>query len=305
VNAASTSPIGVIAHYNLLERLEPSGPGDVYRARDTHHGRTVAIRLLPAEYAARPESRQGAIAEARARIALSHPNITALFDAGEHEGRVFFAFEFARGRSLSAEVGGRPMQLRRALELAVQLSDAAALLHAAGFTHRGLSPESVIVTEKGHAKIPASPLATLIGFDPAKGGLDLHDRESPEEARGESADERSDVYSVGAIVYEMLTARVPPLRGASAPSSWNARVPKELDEVLLKALAPNPASRTQSAAALAADLRAVAVSVDTRDAMDQEEAPAGDPQPSRAPMLAAAAILIVAALALAWYFTRS
>ena len=165
----SPAPIGVIAHYNLLERLEPSGPGDLFRARDTHRGRTVALRLLPADSTPGTSDREGLIAQARALVPLSHPNITTLFDAGEHEKRVFVAFEFLRGQSLRAEMAGRPMNPRRALELAIQITDAVSEAHASGFVHGGLSPESVMVTSKGHAKIPTFHLASQVGFDPSRG----------------------------------------------------------------------------------------------------------------------------------------
>jgi serine/threonine-protein kinase len=304
VNAVP-APLGVVAHYNLLERLEPSGPGDLFRARDTHRGRTVTVRLLQGDFAPRPESRSGLIAEARARIALSHPNVATLFDAGEQQERVYLAFEHLRGRALRAEMAGRPMNVRRALEIAVQISDAVAHVHAAGLQHRGLSPDSVVITEKGHAKIPAFYLASQIGFDPAKGDLDLHDCEAPEEARGERVDDRADVYSAGAIAYEMLTARRPPHRGASAPSAWNARVPKELDAVILKALAPNPASRYQSAAALAGDLRAIGPMLDGNAAAGDEDDPPGEPAARARPWLATAAVVLILTLVAVWWLTRS
>ena len=272
MTSAVPAPVGVVAHYTLLEPLGVSGPGNLFRARDTHHGRTVTVRLLQPEFVPQPESRMGLITEARARTALSHPNITTLFDAGEHEGRVYFAFEFSKGaRSLRSEMAGRPMQVRRVLELAIEISDAVAQVHAAGVLHRGLSPDSVIVTEKGHAKVAAFPFASLVGFDPAKGHLDLLDCESPEEARGDAADERSDVYSIGFIAYEMLTTRRPPSRGASAPSAWNPRVSRELDALVLRALAPNALSRCQSAAALAAEFRLVAEAIDRSGVEEDEE----------------------------------
>ena len=119
MTSPSPAPIGMIAHYNLLERLEPSGPGDLFRARDTHRGRTVTIRLLPADSTPGTSDREGLIAQARALVPLSHPNITTLFDAGEHEKRVFVAFEFLRGQSLRAEMAGRPMNPRRAWTVTV------------------------------------------------------------------------------------------------------------------------------------------------------------------------------------------
>jgi len=292
----------MIAHYNLLERLEPSGPGDLFRARDTHRGRTVAIRLLPADSTPGTSDREGLVAQARALIPLSHPNITTLFDAGEHEKRVFVAFEFLRGQSLRVEMAGRPMNPRRALELAIQVTDAVSEAHASGFVHGGLSPESVMVTSKGHAKIPTFHLASQVGFDAASGEQTLHDYDSPEEARGEQADDRSDIYSVGAVLYEMLTTRRPHHRGASAPSVANPRVPPELDALLLKALSPNPASRYQSAVVLAGELRSIAAMLDARDLSD-DDAPS-QPSSKLVPMLAAGGLLLAAGGALVWWLSR-
>jgi serine/threonine-protein kinase len=249
-----TTTIGVVAHYNLLERLDPAGPGDVYRARDTRHGRTVIVRLLPP---AADDSRRILLQQAQSLASLSHANAITLFGSGEHEGRLFFAFERITGRSLRAEMAGRPMNVRRGVELAIQIADAVAEAHALGFLHSGLSPETVGITAKGHAKIPAFHLGTIIGFqDPSSEGR-LIDYASPEEAQGESPDDRSDVYSIGAVLYEMVTARRPLHRGASAPSAANAKVPKELDTVVLKAVAPNPERRYQSAAEFASALRGV------------------------------------------------
>jgi serine/threonine-protein kinase len=293
---STPGPIGVIAHYNLLERLEPAGPGELYRARDTHRGRTVALRLLPAALTPDAESRAVLIERARTLSALSHPNVTTLFDAGEHEDRVYLAFEFLRGQPLRAEMAGRAMNVRRAVEIGIQIADAIADAHAAGYIHGGLSPDSVVITEKGHAKIPAFELAARAGFDDTTPDARLRDYDSPEEARGDAGDERSDVYSVGAILYEMLTTRRPMHRGASAPGASNAHVPKELDDVVLKAVAPNPALRYQSAATLAAELRSVAAIIDVRGTSDEPEMAAPSAGVSRIAVAVAIVIAIVALL---------
>lgn len=265
-----TQPIGVVAHYNLLERLEPIGPGELYRARDTRLGRTVSVRLLPPEFHPESEERESLLARVRSLASLSHPNITALFDAGEHEGRVYLVYEFLKGESLRAEMAGRPMNVRRAVELAIQITDAIADAHASGFAHGGLSPDSIAVTAKGHVKIPTFELAAYGGVDEEGGAVRLRDYDSPEEARGQVADERSDIYSVGAVLYEMLTTRRPMHRGAAAPSVANRHVPPELDDVALKAVAPNPDLRHQSAASLAAELRMVAAILEVRGGATDE-----------------------------------
>ena len=298
---AAPAPIGVIAHYNLLERLEPSGPGELYRARDTRLGRTVAVRLLPADFTA---DRQQLIASARGLSALSHPNVTALFGVGEHEGRVYLAFEFQKGQSLRAESAGRAMNVRRAVEIAIQIADAVADAHAHGFGHGGLSPDSVVISAKGRAKIPAFELASQSGFDQHSNQGRLIDYEAPEEARGEHPDDRSDVYSVGAILYETLTTRRPMHRGASAPSASNPKVPKELDEIVLKALAPNPNSRFQSAVAFAGALRGSIAVLDALGVAGEEEDLAETRSTSFGRVAVMAGGMLIVAAALAWWFSK-
>jgi serine/threonine protein kinase len=302
MSEAAPAPLGTVAHYTLLERLEPAGPGELYRARDTHRGRTVAVRLLPSGFAADPAA---LIANARSLIALSHPNAIALFDVGDHGGRVFLVFEFLTGQSLRAEMAGRSLNVRRAVDLAVQMTDAVADAHAAGFIHGGLSPDSIVVTAKGHAKIPAFELAAHGGFEQANGEVRLRDYDSPEEARGERPDERSDVFSVGAILYEMLTARRPHHRGAAAPSASNPHVPKELDEAVLTAVASNPANRHQSAAAFAAALRSVAAMIDARGGLDDEEDEQPAPSAGATRVLVTAALILAAVALIAWWVMRS
>jgi len=263
-----TGPIGVVAHYNLLEALEPSGPGELYRARDTRLGRTVTVRLLPHGDTASIAARQELIAQARSMTALSHPNVITLFDAGEHDGRVYLVFEFLQGQSLRLEIAGQHLNLRRAVETSVQIADAIAAAHALGFVHGGLSPESVWVTARGHAKVPAFWLAAHTGFTKSN---TLHDYHSPEEMQGRSPDDRSDIYSVGAILYEMLTGRRPNPRGSAAPSASNRHVSTELDGLTLRAVAPNPDLRPQSMVLLAAELRAIASAMDAHAPRDEAE----------------------------------
>lgn len=298
--SGSPAPIGVVAHYNLLEQLEPSGPGDLYRARDTKAGRTVTVRLLPADFTPDPAA---LINQARGLTALSHPNVTTLFDVGEHEGRVYFAFEFQKGQSLRAESAGRAMNVRRAVEIAIQIADAVADAHAAGFVHGGLSPESIVISAKGRAKIPAFELAAQGGFEHDGREARLRDYESPEEANDQPPDDRSDIYSVGAILYEMLTTRRPMHRGASAPSASNPKVPKEIDAVVLKALAPNPASRYQSAVGLAGELRASIAVLDQLGVAGEEEELAQSSSTSVGRVVVMAAIMLVVAV-LAWLWLR-
>jgi serine/threonine-protein kinase len=291
------APIGTIAHYNLLERLDAAGVGDLYRARDTRHGRTVAVRVLPADFAA---GESELIGGARAAQALSHPNAITVFDAGTHESRVYIVFEFLKARSLRSEIAGRPFKVERAVEMAIQICDAVADTHAAGLFHAGLSPDTIVITAKGHAKIPAYELAVQSGLQHETGRARLDDYEAPEEARGQPPDERSDVYSVGAVLYEMLTLRRPMHRGASAPSASNAAVPKALDGIVLRAVSPKPESRYQSVATFAADLRAVASALGGHPHEEPDAAPATTIRSVVATTIA----LLALAAAILWWVMR-
>jgi serine/threonine protein kinase len=291
----------MVAHFNLLERLEPSGPGELFRGRDMRLGRTVTVRLLPPGYPEDAGERARLFESAKAVIALSHPNVTTLFDAGEHDGRVYLVFEYSKGQSLRAEMAGRPLNVRRAVELAIQIADGVAEAHAAGFIHGGLSPETIVITAKGHAKIPAFELASRGGFEHTDSGIRLRDYEAPEEAKGHPPDDRSDIYSVGAVLYEMLTTRRPPAKGAAAPSASNPHVPKELDEVVLRAAAPNPDLRYQSVATLSAELRSLAAILDVRGgAGDEPDLDVRETHVARIVLIAAGIFAAVAAIV--WYY---
>jgi serine/threonine-protein kinase len=302
MNASVPGPIAVVAHYNLLERLEPAGPGELFRARDTRKGRTVAVRILPRDFVS-AAGRSAFMERARGLSALSHPNVTTLFDVGEHDGSVYIVFEFLKGQSLRSEMAGRPINVRRAIDLAVQMAGAVADAHACGYVHGGLSPDSIVITAKGQAKIPAVALASRDGFA-APDATQLQDYDSPEEARGLPPDDRSDIYSVGAVLYEMLSGRRPLHRGSAAPSAANQHVPRELDDVVLKAVAPNPDSRYQSAATFAAQLRSVAAVLDARGGVgDEEDHPSIEPRrPGRGVGFVILLLLVVGFVA--WWFLR-
>ena len=304
MNAAAPAPIGVVAHYNLLERLDPAGPGELYRARDTRLGRTVAVRILPAGFASDAEERAVLLGKTREIIALSHPNVTTVFEVGEQDGRIYVVFEFLKGQSLRGEMAGRMMNVRHAIDLAIQVADGVAEAHGSGFVHGGLSPDSIVITEKGHAKIPAFELATRAGFDQHAADGRLRDYDSPEEARGQEADERSDIYSVGAVLYEMLTTRRPLHRGAAAPSASNRHVSPELDVVVLKAVAPNPTLRYQTAATLSAELRSVAALLDTRAGAADAHEYTQQRAVSLGRVLIIAVLILLAVGVMAWWTAR-
>ena len=295
------APIGVIADYNLLEKIDAAGPGDLYRARDTRRGRTVAVRVLPDDFTG---DQAALVASARAVQVLSHPNAITVFDAGTHDGRVYVVFEFLKGGSLRSEMAGRPVNVRRAVDMTIQIADAVADAHAAGFFHGGLSPDTVVITAKGNAKIPTFDLAVQCGLHDEGGQVRLDDYASPEEARGEAPDERSDVYSAGAILYEMLTMRRPMHRGASAPSASNASVPKALDAVVLRAVSPNPDSRYQNVATFAGVLRSVA-SVAEEEPEEPHQAPAASSSTTMGSVALTTVVILAVVAAILWWVMRS
>jgi serine/threonine-protein kinase len=265
--------IETLGHYKILDRMAPGGLGDVYRARDTSLGRTVAITVVAAEIATDPDRREELLQDARAAAALSHPNVAALYEIGDDQRELFLVCEFVPGETLETAIAGRPLNTRRAIDLAVQIADGLAAAHAHGLVDGRIAPDTIIVTPKGHAKI----LDVGLGTWTRRG--DAAAFKSPEQARGDRIDEKADLFSLGAVLFAMLTGRPPfeglkPPAGTAAPtapatspvpSAANAAVPHELDRVVGKALA-NTFDRYESAATMAADLRTVAAMLDARSA---------------------------------------
>src|SRR5262252_1755195 len=190
-----------LGHYKILERIGAGGIGEVYRARDTRLGRTVAIKVLAADVADDPERRERFVREARATAALSHPNIAALYEIGEDQGQLFLVFEFVPGETLSHVIAGRPLNPRRAIEFATQIADALADAHAEGVVHRDLKPTNIIITPKDKAKILDFGLAawTAGGAQRERAAADTTAGASlatvaymsPEQALGEKGDQRT------------------------------------------------------------------------------------------------------------------
>lgn len=278
-----------IAHYNLLEPIGHGSLGEVYRARDTRVGRTVALKILPSAVVDYPSRLSSVLDEARIAATLSHPNIATLFDVGEENGRYDLAYEFAAGRGLREEMGGAAMNPRRALDLAMQLADALADAHAHGIIHGDIRPGTIMVTAKGSAKILDFGLTrwTRGGLLRARAALDpdvlpteavsVVAYLSPEQALGGAVDARTDVFSLGTLTYELITGRNPfaaATPGATIvnviqgkvlrPSQAIAGLPKEIDDTLMRALTRDLSERQQSAASLSAELRNLAALLDVR-----------------------------------------
>jgi serine/threonine-protein kinase len=236
-----------LGQYKILDRVGTGRLGDVYRARDTRLGRTVAVRVLPVELAADPERRERFLARARAASALSHPNIAALYEIVEDAGRLFLVFEFVAGEPLGTIIGGLPLNPRRAIEVASQLADALAEAHAEDIVCGHLSRANIVVTPKGNAKILDVGLSAF------------HSDRRREPADGGQDEQRQDISSLGALLFEMLTGR--PFSSAD-----EGQLPDGLGPIVAKALGRDGHARYESAATLAAELRAVAAVLDVRAA---------------------------------------
>ena len=319
--------IDALGHYKILSQLGTGGMGDVFRARDTILGRTVIIKVIPRTITADPERRARFLQDARAAATLSHPNIATLFEIREEGSHLFLVFEYVPGQPLRKVISGRPLNIRSALDIAIQLVDALAEAHARGVAHRDIKPANIVVNPKGPAKFldfglvawteeGASSRAVPTQLQNASAiALGTVAYLSPEQAVGEPVDHRADLFSLAVILFEMLTGRAPfAERAASAtvvriapeapaaPSGLNPDVPPELDAILLRALANRLDDRYQSAASFAAELRSAAAILDIRTGDREPPAviqrrPAGPTWPGR---LAAVVVLVLLTGAGAW-----
>lgn len=316
-----------IAHYNILERLGIGALGDVYRARDLEVGRTVALMTPSPELVATPADRDRFLAEARAACALNHPNIASLFDVVEHDGRCYLAYEFAAGPSLRDEMGGRAVNPRRAVEIGAQITDALAEGHSRGVVHGDLRPENIVVTPKGSVKIlnfgmsrwtaagrarAAARTAETLGADPHGVAAYL----SPEQALGSEIDGRSDLFSFGVILHEMLSGRNPFLAAtpaatvvnimsAAAPRlpSSSAPLPQDLEALVTRSLSRSLDGRPQAALSVSSDLRRIGAALDAREGnlAPAELIPAAPARSGGGGLWLAAIVVLLVAIA-AWWF---
>jgi eukaryotic-like serine/threonine-protein kinase len=306
-----------IAHYSLLERLGSGALGEVYRARDLKVGRTVALMTAPPEVTNDPETRAKFLRDARAATALNHPNIATLFDVVEEEDHCYLAYEFAAGPSLRDEMGGHPVNMRRAMEIAAQLADALAEGHSRGLIHGDLRPDNIVITPKGSAKILNFGLSAWTPGGRARAAAasshGLADDPnavagylSPEQALGGTIDERSDVFSFGVILYEMLTGRCPFSAATPAAtlmnvitmtpppaSSLTPTLSVDLDALISRCLAKPVDARPAGALAVSSDLRRITIALDAWDNHPQTELIPPLPQRSKTPFIIGAVVIVL------------
>jgi two-component system LytT family response regulator len=272
----------VLAHYRIVSRLGAGGMGEVYLAEDLNLERPVALKILPPEVAQDPDRMRRFVQEAKTASALSHPNVAHVFEIGEADGLTFLAMEYIEGQTLNARIRGAPLPLDDAVRIAAQVADALDAAHAKGIVHRDIKPANIMITPRGHVSVldfglakmrpasagsGASRMATQFLTDP---GMVMGTVEymSPEQALGREADGRSDLFSLGVVLYEMATGRLP-FSGANANEAlmrilqaqpeamarFNYEIPAELERIVRKCLEKDRDRRYQSARDLLIDLQ--------------------------------------------------